>query len=541
MSRVMVVGWDGATWSVADELCRRGRLPALAALREGGAHGVLETVPNMNSAPAWSSIATGRNPGKHGIFYFDEPVPGTYRRTVVNASRRAGPTLWRLASEAGRRIVVVNVPISYPAEAVNGYLVAGLDTPSKALPGFTHPQDLPRRFPELFDRYIIEPGAPSLMRAGRVQEARDRLLGSVDGWASVTERLMQQEWDLVFVVFTSTDTAQHFFWTGDRRRVVEEVYEVQDHATARLVEHARSQDPDCNVIVLADHGGAANTRGPEYLPVWLQDQGLQVQAAPNLKARAMRAGFRLADRTLTRDQKQALARRLPRLRESAEAEARLGGIDWRRTQAYADGLRDEVLVNVAGRDPQGTVSQTRYRSFASDLRAAVAGIREVGTGRPVVSSIVPRDEAYSGPYVDRAPDLTIRWVLDEDRAFHGFRCETRTGTERMRELAANPPFTDGGHHPEGIFVAAGPNVLPGDVRGDLEDVTPTILALLGVPIPADLDGRPLDVLKDVQTEVAPREGGPGEATAGPSADPETGYTAEEEEAVRHRLEDMGYL
>src|SRR4029077_6949462 len=95
------------------------------------------------------------------------------------------------------------------------------------------------------------------------------------------------------------------------RRVVEQVYEVQDQATARLVEKARSQDPDCNVIVLADHGGAANPRGPEYLPVWLQDQGLQAATARSLKARAMSAGFRLADRTLTRDQKQALARRPP--------------------------------------------------------------------------------------------------------------------------------------------------------------------------------------------------------------------------------------
>src|SRR5437763_6487411 len=102
-------------------MCRSGRLPMLASLRAGGAEGVLETVPNMNSAPAWSTIVTGLDPGRHGIFYFDEPVPGTYRRSVVNASRRAGASLWRMAGRAGRRVVSVNVPISYPAEPVNGY------------------------------------------------------------------------------------------------------------------------------------------------------------------------------------------------------------------------------------------------------------------------------------------------------------------------------------------------------------------------------------------------------------------------------------
>ncbi|HCO03540.1 MAG TPA: nucleotide pyrophosphatase, partial [Actinobacteria bacterium] len=97
---MLVVGWDGATWQVAERLAREGRLPTLQALRSGGAEGVLETVPNMNSAPAWSTIATGLNPGRHGIFYFNESVPGTYQRRVINAARRTGSSLWRLASEA---------------------------------------------------------------------------------------------------------------------------------------------------------------------------------------------------------------------------------------------------------------------------------------------------------------------------------------------------------------------------------------------------------------------------------------------------------
>jgi predicted AlkP superfamily phosphohydrolase/phosphomutase len=539
VGRVIVIGWDGATWSVAGPLSDAGRLPTLTALRRGGAEGVLETVPNMNSAPAWSTIATGLNPGRHGIFYFDEPVPGTYRRTVVNAARRTGASLWRMASDAGKRIVVVNVPISYPAEEVNGYLVAGLDTPSKSLPGFTHPADLPGRFGDLFEDYIVEPGAPSLMRAGRVGEARDKLLESVDGWTAVTDRLMDEPWDLVFVVFTSSDTSQHFFWSPELRSTIDRVYEVQDEATGQLVEKARSQDPEVNVIVLADHGGAANTRGPELMPIWLEDRGFQAATRPTLRSRVLSAGFSLANRTLTRDQKQALARRFPKLREEAEAEARLAGIDWARTRAYSDGLRDEVLVNAAGREPEGIVPPTGYGAFVRELQAAVEGIQEAGTGSPVVASVRHREEAYHGPFLDRAPDLTIRWILDEDRSFGGFRCEARRGRERMEQAVTRPPFQPGGHHPEGIVVANGANVRSGAVRGELQDVTPTILALLGVPVPGDLDGRPLGLLKDVRTEVSEGPAVPdaGEATASDSS----GYTEEEEEAVRRRLEDMGYI
>jgi predicted AlkP superfamily phosphohydrolase/phosphomutase len=536
VSRVVVVGWDGATWSVADPLSKAGRLPTLTALRAGGAEGVLETVPNMNSAPAWSTVATGLDPGRHGIFYFDEPVPGTYTRRVVNASRRSGLSLWRMASEAGKRIVVVSVPISYPAEPVRGFIVAGLDTPSKSLPGFTHPRDLPRRFPSLFENYALEVGAPGLMKAGRVQEAKDMLLWCIDGWTALTERLMEEEWDLVFVVLTSTDTAQHFFWTGEARSTVERVYEATDEATARLVAKARAADPDVNVLVVADHGGATNTRGPEFMRVWLEDQGLQSTTAPSLSSRALGGGFNLLHRTLSREQKLALARRFPRLRERAQAEARLAGIDWRGTRAYADGIRDEVLVNLAGREPEGVVEEQDYDRFLGELQGAISAIRELETGRPVVESVRRRDQAYHGPCTDRAPDLTVRWRLDGP--FRGFACQTPGGEDRMRRVAARPPFQGGGHHPQGLFVANGPNVRPDDVRGTLADVTPTVLALLGVEIPAGLDGQPLDLLKDVEAVVAEAGAGGPQSTR---VEPTTGYTAEEEEAVRRRLEDLGYL
>jgi predicted AlkP superfamily phosphohydrolase/phosphomutase len=526
-------------------MCEEGRLPLLASLRQRGAHGILQTVPNMNSAPAWSTIATGLDPGRHGIFYFDEPVPGTYRRTLVNASRRSGRSLWRIASEAGLRVVVVNVPISYPAEAVHGFMVAGLDTPAKSLPGFTHPEDLPRRYPRLFDAYVIEPGVPSLMRAGREEEAKDKLRLAVDGWTSVTERLMEEPWDLVFVVFTSTDTAQHFFWTGDRRRVVEAVYEAQDQATARLVAKARAEDPDVNVMVLADHGGAANSRGPEFMPIWLEDQGLQTRTAPAPAARVLAAGFRFLDRTLSREHKQNLARWFPAMRERAESEARLAGIEWTQTKAYADGLRDEVLLNVDGREPLGVVPKADYAHFAGELAAMIRGIRELDTDRSPVASVTPRSGAYHGPFIERAPDLTIRWTLDADRPFRGFQCRTPSATKRMRAIAERPPFTDGGHHPEGLFAAAGPDVSPGQVSGALADVAPTVLSLLGVPVPEDLDGRPLATVRTRQPATSSADDARPATTEEPptvdTRDSQTGYTPAEEAAVRRRLEELGYL
>jgi predicted AlkP superfamily phosphohydrolase/phosphomutase len=547
VNRVLVVGWDGATWAIANRLSGQGRLPTLKRLRDQGAHGVLESVPNMNSAPAWSTIATGLNPGRHGIFYFDEPVPGTYRRTIVNAERRSGASLWRLVSEAGGRVIVVNVPISYPAEHVNGSMVAGLDTPSKSLPGFTWPRDLPSRYPDLFRHYVVEPGAPSLMRAGRVQEAREKLYASVEGWVSMTERLMRdEEWDLAFVVFTSTDTAQHFFWAEEGREVVERVYEIQDEATGRLVDLARSQDPDATVLVLADHGGAVNSRGAELLPIWLEDQGLMARGRASIGSRALAAGFRVFDRTLTREQKQALARRFGRLRERAQSDARLDGILWERTSAYADGRRDEVAINLIGREPRGAVPAGDYERFVAELRDRLVDLTEADTGRRAVSSVTPRWEAYHGRFVHRAPDLTIQWKLDGG-PLRGLVCESPRGRARMREVVGRPPFQTGGHHPEGLFVANGPTVRHGTTGGSLMDVTPTLLALLGVGIPEGLDGHPLELVAHApDAAITPpperRQPAPSRATGLEDlGSGSSGYTADQEEAVRRRLEDLGYI
>jgi predicted AlkP superfamily phosphohydrolase/phosphomutase len=537
VNRVLVIGWDGATWDIAESLCAAGRLPTLAALRSAGAAGLLRSVPNTNSAPAWSSIVTGLNPGRHGIFYFDEPVPGTHRRRMVNAQRRVGATVWRLASDAGRRVVVVNVPISYPAEPVRGALVAGLDTPKKSLPGFTHPPNLVTRHADVFKDYFIEPGVPSLVRSGRTREAITGLMKSVDGWLAVASLLFDEvDWDLAFVVFTSTDTAQHFFWTErGARTIIERVYEAQDAATRQLIERATAADPEVNVMIVSDHGGAANTRGPEFMPTWLEDQGLMSRGRSSVKGRAVSAAFRVANRVWTADQKKALARRMPELRGWAESEALFGDIDWSRTRAYSDGVRDEVLVNVVGQGQIGGVGLEEHGTFVSQLKDALSDLRELDTGRPVVEWVRSRDELYQGPFVDRAPDITVRWLFDGP--FQGFECDTARGRSRMKELAERAPFQSGGHHPDGLFVAHGPNIRKSTgVVGDLVDVTPTILSLLGVAIPRELDGEPLTVLTDVTPaldEERKTDQGSREAVAG--------YTEEEEDAIRQRLQDMGYL
>ncbi|HEX2477357.1 MAG TPA: alkaline phosphatase family protein, partial [Lacipirellulaceae bacterium] len=129
MTRVFIVGWDGATFDLIKPWVERGLLPNIAATLENGAHGPLRsTLPPM-TFPAWSSFMTGKNPGGHGIFDFMRPRPQSYDLEFVNGGQRKAPSFWRLLSDAGRKVISISVPCTYPPETVNGIMLSGFDAP----------------------------------------------------------------------------------------------------------------------------------------------------------------------------------------------------------------------------------------------------------------------------------------------------------------------------------------------------------------------------------------------------------------------------
>ena len=165
--RLLIIGLDGATFDLIRPWAAAGKLPNIARLMETGVSAPLRSVPNQNSAPAWSSYATGKNPGKHGIFYFDERIEGTYNKRYLNGGFRQGESWWMIASRYGKVVGVINVPMSFPAEPVKGVMLAGLDAPSVDSPGFGYPPELMRELQTNVGEYTIEPGLPSYMKMGR--------------------------------------------------------------------------------------------------------------------------------------------------------------------------------------------------------------------------------------------------------------------------------------------------------------------------------------------------------------------------------------
>ncbi|MGQ9584244.1 MAG: alkaline phosphatase family protein [Anaerolineae bacterium] len=562
--RLLVVGLDGATFDLIRPWARADRLPTMARLLEEGVSAPLRSVPNMNSAPAWSSFATGLNPGKHGIFYFDERIPGTYAKRYLNGSFRHGAPFWRLLSQAGYRVGIINVPMTYPAEEVNGYMLAGLDTPAPGSPAFSYPRGLAAELKARVGDYIIEPGVPGYIKAGRRDRARARIFEALEKRLAYALHLAQTfPTDVMVVVFTATDAAQHFFWKdmdpshpehdpaeaatyGD---TILRVYQRLDQAVAQLMEAM----PGARVMLVSDHGGGFNQRGAEFLNPWLAAQGLLRLATPGAGARGslgarargaaletLRWGYGLVDRHFTRETKQKLALLLPGLRGRVEGSLIFQGVDWPATRAYAFGARDDLWVNLRGREPLGAVEPGEeyevLRNLLLDrLRATLDWARE----EPVVEWAARREDVYAGPFVERAPDILLQWRTEF--VLSGLYLP-QPDKPKPPAPAPKPNLNNGGHRPHGIFVMAGEGIRRGVAlpEAHIVDVAPTILHLFGVPVPQDADGR-------VLREVWAPEGEPGQreeqraGPAGPEAPSRADYSEEEARLVEERLRGLGYV
>ncbi len=556
-AKILVIGIDGATFDLIKPWIAQGKLPTLSRLMREGAFGNLSSVPNTNSAPAWVSFATGDNPGKHGIFYFDEPVFGTYQRRYVNASFRKSRALWDYASAAGKRVGVINVPITYPAEKVNGFMIAGIDTPRTWCKGFTYPQELAKELHTLVSDYEIESDSPHLIKLGKKDLAAKSLIKALEKRETAAKYFMERyPWDVFIVVFTAVDAAQHFFWKDmesarpvnegdeapDFSAFILQVYQRADRAIASLIEQAR----DSWIMLVSDHGGGFNQRGAEFINPWLAGSGflkfkdstlLKRLFTPNLKFM-----YDIIDRGFPRKTKQKLVKIFPGVREKVEAATCYQNIDWSGTIAFNDGARDEIWINLRGREPEGIVTPgAEYEKTRDQLIESLLKCVDIKTGKPAVERVFRREAIYSGKYIEKAPDIFVQW--QQNFVMSGL--QNPGGVETLKHpsrMPLGPPLCSGGHRKDGIFLLHGPSSKRNFElhSASIMDVTPTLLYLLGLPIPEEMDGR---VLEDAFEDHFLKQNPPTYREGGTELEgvKEEDFSREDAEKVREKLKGMGYI
>ena len=550
---LLILGLDGATLDLVEPWIAEGHLPNLARLRGAGAWGRLASTVPAATFPSWTSFMTGVNPGRHGVLDFTRRERGEYRVRFANATYRKAPTIWRLLSDAGRRVSVLGLPGTYPPEPINGYMVSGFDTPvtTRADESFVHP-------PAFADEVAAAGGFPfadfqeSDIGPGWHAEACRRLCDGIARKVGLASRLLQREaWDCLMLLFGESDTAAHHFWAlhdaaSPRHDAAQaaalgnplrRVYMALDAAIGELVAAA----PGATVLVVSDHGfGGAGTTAVR-LNRWLAQQGW-LRFAPRAATARMAGRLRAAAVKLIPESWQARCFRLGggALASRLESGVRFGGIDWSGTRAFSEELNyfPAIWLNVQGRDRCGTVPVRDYVARCDELRTALLGWRNPATGAPIVERVWHRDELYRGPHVALAPDLVLELASPGGYSYVGVPSYGGDGAA----VEALDPMTLGGklagmsgsHRPDGLFMLHGGAVEPGHVDGaHIADMAPTVLALCGVAAPADWDGRALAALRgeaSVTTE-----------SASAWTAREVDYDAAQAADLQRRLELLGYL
>lgn len=487
--RVLLIGLDGATWDLLGPWSQAALLPNMTRLRAGGTSGVLWSTFPPFTAPAWTSMFTGVDPGKHGVFGFSRRCRGSYDEQLVNSSMVRVPKLWRLLNAADRRASIINVPLTYPPEPLNGFMVTGMMTPGNA-ESFSYPPELGQWLRRELGEYVIDVEV-SLERDRDRLELLDELLCALELRRRATLVLMERDPDchFVMVVFETLDRIQHLFWRylvpGTRfygtpmgtevRRAVHTCCRCLDAAIGALVEAAGH---DAAVLVASDHG-FGDFQKTFYLNNWLAGHGFLAfkgVGRPTPIRRLMHAvDWRGVKRLLPRPF-------LRRVRHSMR-----GRIDWPRTRAYAAPIHHQgIYINLRGREPQGIVEPgEEYRAVRNQIRRELADLRDPDTGQPIVNAVWYREELYDGPYTDEAPDLLP--VIGD----HGY--EISDGIFAQGEFASREDRAYGYHRRDGMYVAFAPGVFEAGHRqdADITDVAPTILHLLGAAVPEYMDGHVL--------------------------------------------------
>ncbi len=548
---LLLLGLDGATFDLILPWAECGDLPTLSGLLERGAWGPLASTIPPASFPAWSTLLTGTDPGRHGIYDFTQRLPGQYRVAFLNATHRRRPTLWRLASQAGRRVAALGFPGTYPPEPVNGLLVSGFDSPVTTATdrSCVYP---PGRYREIAPYPL---GGVQEVRIGpgwHERALRFLLLGIERRTAVARELLRREPWDLFALHYGETDTAAHHFWAFHDPRsprhdpthasllgdAIRRVYRAIDAALGRLLQ---AVSPETTVAVVSDHGSGGAGEWVLHLNRWLAAQGfLRFRAGSAPPAgRLRRLGLLLPERL----QEWAFRGPLRGLVARVESQNRLGGIDWPRAQAFSEEVNTlpSIWLNVQGREPAGTVPPGEpYERLRGEICAALEAWPHPATGAPLVQHAWKREELYRGPWVHLAPDIIIEPALDRGYSVTFLGSGGRDGPA-VRQLSpaerigAKGGSMNGSHRPQGILILAGNGVRAGRLeRAALADIAPTILAVLGLPLPPDLDGQ---VLRQ-----AFRPGFLLEAPGEPAgeAGPAQPYSPEEESRVQEQLRGLGY-
>jgi predicted AlkP superfamily phosphohydrolase/phosphomutase len=471
---------DGATFTVLDDLIPRGVMPYLKEFMASGVRGTLmSTVPPL-TPPAWTTLVTGRSPGHHGItsfFQYDSSESESIQ--IVGSRQISAETIWSMVTAQGGRTGCLNFVAHNPVPKINRWGIPGW-TSWRWMKQLSHPSTLVERLKSEV------PGFDVKILAMDYEEERKAIVGStVDDyagwvdlhiarekqWFEVMKHLLKTEpVELVGIVFDGVDKLQHLLWpyldprltpetpSAEYIRVREMTLNYFRTIDSLLRQTVEMLGDEATVVVCSDHG-FTNSWEILFINTWLERNGYLTwlpQAEVVDDPAVLEPNF-----------------------------YRMTDFDLANTKAYAlTTSSNGIFINVMGRRGPGGIDAGEYQAFRAELASRILNeLVDPETGQPIVTAIKFREDAFDGPKMGIAPDLTL-----ELRDF-GF-----ISVRKGEQVLVRRPAMVGTHHPEGILIAKGPGIRHGEQlpSSHLLDIAPTLLYSMGLDIPAALEGRVIE-------------------------------------------------
>lgn len=412
-----------------------GCMPSFSRIVAEGSIQPMNSVYPTVSSVAWTSFMTGVNPGKHGIYGFADRKPGTYKIYIPTANNVRSPTLWETLSGHGKRVIVMNVPVTYPPREVNGILIAGFLSPN--LDKIAYPPAVSEKLKGMEYRIDMDPWQARESKEKMLEDFHLTLAKRVE----VMLQLMDNEpWDFFMCHIMETDRLHHFLWEDMENGG--EPYTTAFYRCYAEIDHALGQvrerlDDDITLIILSDHGFCTLTK-EVYINHWLAENGwLQFDKEP------------------------------PESIEDIASESRAYSLDPGR-----------IYINLKGREPAGSIAPGQeYEQLREDLAQALLELRDPQTGRSIVRQAFRREELYSGPYLAQAPDLVAV-------PYDGYDLK---GPVNKGMLTFKGPLVGMHTYDNAMFYVSKKTLASDGIT--VMDAMPTILRLMDLPVLETLDGQ----------------------------------------------------
>ncbi|MHC4618293.1 MAG: alkaline phosphatase family protein [Planctomycetota bacterium] len=536
--KVFLLGLDGMTLRVIEPYIRAGLMPNLEKIIDSGSYGVLRsTIPSL-TGPAWMSIATGKNPGKHGIYEFRRRT-GYKTQLITKCDSAYAEPVWSIASRNGKRVIVVNVPFTYPPDRVNGIMISGLMTPGRDT-SFVFPKEFKKDVLKLIPDYTFEIDQDLYL----LSQDKNALLNEVlkitaDGRKLMNYLLENHQWDFFFMVFVGPDRLQHFLWNEviAAEPKCAECFRMLDDTLGDVMQKI---DDRTVLFIVSDHGFMPANKG-FYINNFFREMGLlQVHRnsrirkyLPRLSISTIHVRWALRKLGLLDMRKHLPDSLLSRLRKLLPP-TKLKNIDFdfHKTKVFSPLVYGIVCVNLKGREPHGIIEGQEYDELCKIVKDKLLGIKDPETGGNIVEAVWRGRDLYTPEHSSDMPDLIV--VMRE-----GYSIIDSLGDEILGPNRVGNRYRTGDHDQNGMWAAHGSAIANIKTDADIYDIMPTILYLMGMAIPHNVDGR---VLKEIVHSTFTNENTIRFEQTESSTHAQAAVLSEDEtERIRNRLKSLGYF